>query len=154
MLNYGKKFEKQFEKDWDNCFPDTFLLRLPDQQSRYYGTSRNICDYIAFNNQRLYLLELKSIKGGTFPLSNLKQYELLANYSNHENILVGVIIWFREKDRVVFVPIDTFTKLYEDKKKSFNVKYIDSKEYNCLGIPSVKKRTLMTSDYRILNGSA
>lgn len=38
----------------------------------------------------------------------------------------------------------------EDNRKSVNVKYLDSNEYNIIEIPSVKKRVFMDSDYRCL----
>ena len=46
-VNRGKQFEDVFRKDWKQSFPDTFLLRLPDQTSGFYG-SRNLCDFIAY----------------------------------------------------------------------------------------------------------
>ena len=41
MADYGKKFEQQFKKDWELSFPNSFIYRLPDQQSGYRGGSRN-----------------------------------------------------------------------------------------------------------------
>lgn len=29
-VNLGKKFEKQFKQDLERCFPESFILRLPD----------------------------------------------------------------------------------------------------------------------------
>ena len=49
-----------------------------------------------------------------------------------------------------YVPISTITKMKEDDRKSVNVKYLDSHEYNIIEIPSVKKRVFMDSDYRCL----
>ena len=48
MANLGKKFEDNVKKDWVRTFPKSFFIRLPDQQSRYFGQSGNICDYIGF----------------------------------------------------------------------------------------------------------
>ena len=41
MISRGKKFEKQFEQDWRISFPKGVIIRLPDQQSGYFGTSQN-----------------------------------------------------------------------------------------------------------------
>ena len=148
--NYGKKFEKVFEQDWRKTFPCSFIFRLPDQQSGYYGTSSNPCDYICFVNNKLYLLELKSHLGNTFPLSNLRQYDKLSPYVGIDGVKIGVIIWFRDKDKVVYCPMETVTKLKLDDKKSINIKYLDTKEYNIIEIPSSKKRVFMESNYTIL----
>lgn len=146
----GKKFEKFFKENWLKSFPNTFLLRLSDQQSGYYGTSRNLCDYIAYNNCALYLLECKTIKGNTFPLTNLKQYDKLLAKKNIKGVIAGVVLWFYEHDKVLFVPIKTFEKLKENNQKSFNIKMVGGQEYPSVVIPSIKKRTFMDSDYTVL----
>lgn len=148
--NLGKAFEARFKSDWEKSFPKGFLLRLPDQQSGYFGTSRNICDFIAFLKGNLFLLECKSKKGNTFPLINLKQYDKLTTKQNIEGITVGIIVWFIEHDKILFIPISTFDKLIEDNKKSFNIKMLGDERYKSIEIPSVKKRTFMESDYTVL----
>lgn len=148
--NHGKKFEQQFEHDWKVSFPDTFLLRLPDQQSGYYGTSRNICDYIAFTNKQLFLIECKSIKGNTFPLSNLTQYDKLIKYAAINDVNIFIVVWFIEHEKVLAIPLSTFTKLHEDNKKSYNIKMLQDNEYFAINIPSTKKRAYLTSDYTVL----
>lgn len=149
-INYGKKFEKNFEVNWLKSFPNTFLLRLPDQQSGYFGTSRNLCDFIAYNNKTLFLLECKSIKGNTFPLTNLKQYDKLILKKGIKGVICGVILWFREHDKILFIPIETFEKLKKDNKKSFNIKMLQDTYYKSIIIPTVKKRTFLTGDYTVL----
>lgn len=148
-INYGKKFEASFLKDWTNCFPNTFIIRLPDQQSGYFGTSRNICDFIAFN-KKLYLLECKSITGNTFPISNLTQYDKLITYKDLVDIKIGIVIWFRDHDKILYIPLSTFEKLIKDDKKSFNIKYLKENEYKSIEIPTIKKRTYLTADYTVL----
>ena len=148
--NYGKKFEKVFEQDWVKSFPCSFILRLPDQQSGYYGASSNPCDYICYVNKKLYLLELKSHLGNTFPLDNLRQYEKLAKYAGIQGVISGVIIWFRDRDKVVFCPISSVIKMKMDDKKSINIKYLETKEYDLIEIPSSKKRVFMESNYTLL----
>lgn len=148
--NRGKQFESTFKKDWVRTFPNSFCLRLPDQQSGYYGTSKNICDFICYAEGLLFLLELKSIHGNTFPLANLGQYTHLLPMVGKPGVRAGVIIWFVEHDKVCYVPISTITKLKFDNKKSVNVKYLDSDEYDIVTIPSKKLRVFLTSDYSSL----
>lgn len=146
MVDYGKKFETQFRKDWETSFPNTFIYRLPDQQSMYKGGSRNPCDFICYNNKHLYLLECKSHKGNTIPFSNLRQHDILKIYE--DCAITGYICWFYEHDRVIFVPTTTVSKMMEDGLKSININKLD--EYKYVEIPSEKKRTFMISDYKIL----
>lgn len=142
--NYGKEFEQQFQKDTSQI-PNLFVLRLPDQQSGYFGTSQNICDFIAYKYPRIYFLELKSIKGNTFPFSNFKQFNKMMNLPVYDGIRKGLIVWFREHDRVIFFDISTIDKMIQDGLKSININKLDG--YSYIEIPSVKKRTLLASNY-------
>lgn len=148
MSDYGKKFEQQFKKDWIKSFPDTFIYRLPDQQSNYKGGSRNPCDFICYNKVHLYLLECKSHKGNTIPFSNLRQHDLLKSYESCA--ITGYICWFRDHDEVFFIPTQVVTKMMRDEKKSINIKDLNTNCYSHTRIPSKKKRTLMESDYTVL----
>lgn len=148
----GKGFEEQFKKDWKRCFPKTVLLRLPDQQSRYKGNSSNPCDYVAYIKPTLYMLECKERKKNTFNLKSFTQFEDMLEYKDADGAVVGVVIWFSDKDKVIFVSIQTLDQIKLDGKKSFNIKYLYTKEYDCIEIPSVKKIVYMTSDYTILRG--
>ena len=146
--NRGKEFERKFLEDWTRCFENSFILRLYDPGFGMHGIS-NPCDFICFTHNRLYLIETKTIQGNTFPFSNLSQYDKLLSYSSIDGLVAGVIIWYTERDKVFFVPIQTIKKMKEDGLKSVNVKTaLDS--YYVLDIPSVKKRVFMNSDYTIL----
>lgn len=147
-VSYGKQFESRFKQDWKKSFPDSFLLRLPDNVSGYYGTARNPCDFIGYQSGKLYLLETKSHYGNTFPFSNLTQYDKLVGYVGLPGVTPAVIIWFIDHDKVVWVPIETVKKMKEDGKKSVNIKKLE--DYNIVIIPSVKKRVFMESDYTFL----
>ena len=109
-----------------------------------------IADFIGYKYPLFYILECKSIKGNTFPLSNLTQYDKLISYSGHEGIRVGVVLWMIDHDTVFYIPVSTFKKLKEDNKKSFSIKYKGEDDYPHIIIPSVKKRTFLHSDYSCL----
>lgn len=145
--NLGKKFEEQVKTDLQRTFPNSFVLRLPDQQSGYYGSSQNICDFILFTSGKLFLLECKSHKGNTFPLSNLTQFGKLQKYKDVDGLHAGVILWFTEHDTVVYVPIESIIYLTNEAKKSINIKDIDGEKYPIYVLPSEKKRTFLTTDY-------
>lgn len=91
-INKGKIWEKCFQESWEQSFPNSFILRIPDQQSGYYNASRNISDFICFKSPYLFLVECKTIKGKTLPFSNLKQYERMLPYENIKYIKTGFIV--------------------------------------------------------------
>lgn len=62
----GKKFEDKVKEDWERTFPTSFIYRLQDQQSKYFGQSSNVSDYIGFVNKKLFLIECKETKETTF----------------------------------------------------------------------------------------
>ena len=149
-LNRGKQFEEHFKVDFLKSVDGAFLLRLPDQMSGYKGYSKNLCDFIAYKYPNIFLIECKAHQGNTFPLSNLTQYDLLRTKVGITGLRAGVVIWFVDKDKVVYVPIGEITKMIADDKKSVNIKMLDSDEYNIVEIPTVKKRVFLSCDYSVL----
>ena len=134
--NKGKKWEEQFKEDWELCFPDTFCFRLKDQESRRKHTSKNPCDFLCFPNTKLYMLEVKSHKGNTFPFSCFKQYDLLKSYKDLKNVKCGVVIWFIDHTKIIYVSIQEVIKMREqDNLKSINIKMLRTKEYDIIEIP-------------------
>ena len=95
----------------------------------------NISDLIFYKFPFICYGEIKSHKGNTFPLSNLTQYEKLLAKKGIKGVRAGVILWFIDHDKVLWVPIETFEKLRKEDKKSVNVK-TDYEEYNIIEIPS------------------
>lgn len=149
IKNHGKQFEERFKKDWRATFPNSILIRVPDQVSRYKNASKNICDFIGYHKGRFYLLECKSHKGVSIPFDNISQYELMKDYCGMEGVRVGVILWLYEKDLEFYIPIATIKQLKAEGKKSVGLKaYNDG--YNIKLIPTKKKRVFLEADYSIL----
>ena len=146
--NYGKEFEQKFKEDWLKSFPDGFLCRLPDQMSGYKTTSKNLCDFIGFNLNTLYLIECKSCRGASIPMGNITQYDKLKEKIGIKGVRVGVVLWLVDKDKVLYIPMSTIKQLKENGEKSIGIRHLT--EYNIKEIPSVKKRVFMDSDYSIL----
>ena len=69
-------------------------------------------------------------------------------YKNISGLHAGVILWFSDHDKVLWVPIETFEQLKKEDKKSFNIKMVG--EYKCLELPSKKLRAFMETDYSVL----
>lgn len=143
--NYGKGFEARFREDFKRAFPNSFLLRLADNTSGYYGASRNPCDFIAYVGGRLHLIETKSHYGNTFPFSALRQYDLLDSYSRCDGVRAEVIVWMIDHGKVLFAPIESIRAMKGEGKKSINIK--DFEAYNISEVPSRKLRTYLESDY-------
>ena len=148
MPNYGKQFENKFRQDWNNSFPGTFLLRLNDQVSGYKYTSANLCDFIAYVDGKLFLLECKSHAGASLPFSSVSQYDRLKQFVGIPGIRVGIILWLYEKDKCLYVPIKTVTKLLSNNEQSVGIRHLGTEEL--IDIPSKKKRVFLDSDYKQL----
>lgn len=148
-LNYGKKFEGRFKTDFLKSVPGGTLNRLYDPTNGFV-TIKNICDFIGYAYPNIYYLEIKSHRGNTFPLTNLSQYEKLAEKEGIKGVRAGVVIWFIDNDKVWYVPISTITKMKKDNKKSVNSRKDIELGYNIVEIPSRKKRVFMESNYSVL----
>lgn len=146
--NRGKQFEQKLKEDFSKM-SGAYIYRVPDQLGGLKGQT-GICDFIGFCYPSIFFLEAKTILGNTFPITNFTQFDKLMSIPDVRGVHRGVVIWFQTHDTVVYVPMTTFVKLKQDNKKSFNIKYIDSKEYECLVIPSIKKRVFMDSNYSVL----
>lgn len=145
-VNLGKRWEAKFKECWIKTLPESFILRLTDPQAGYYGV-RNTCDFICYKKPILFLVENKSTYGNTFPLSRLRQYNSLIRYKDLSGVAPGVMLWFIDHAKIVWVPITTFEKLKTEDKKSFNVKMIGDSKYESFEISSEKKKIFLESDY-------
>lgn len=140
---------KQFELKVRECLrqvPGISIDRLYDVQAGFKNIS-NISDIIFYRYPFICYGEIKSHKGNTFPIANLTQYEKLLAKKGIKGVRAGVILWFIEKDKVCWVPIETFEQLVLDGKKSVNINMLESKDYKIFEIPSIKKRVFMDTDY-------
>ena len=149
-INKGKIFEEKFKQDWSKCFPKTLVFRLVDQVSGFKTTSQNPCDYLCFPGKKLFMIECKSHNGASIPFSVIPQYERLLEYKDYENVVPGIVMWFREKDKIIWGDILTLEKIYNDGNKSIQLKMLNNDKYNLKEIPSVKKRVYLEADYTYL----
>lgn len=146
-VNRGKSFELKVREDLKKV-PGISIDRLTDSMSGYYNV-KNISDLIFYRYPFICYGEIKSHLGNTFPLANLTQYEKLLTKKDIKGVRAGVILWFIEHDKVLWVPIKTFERAKQDGLKSISVK-MDFEKYNILEIPSVKRRVFLDSDYSYL----
>ena len=146
--NYGKQFEQKVRTALAKI-PGVSVDRLYDTQNGYKSISQ-ISDCIAYKYPVLVYLELKSIHGNTFPLTNLHQYPKLLTKKNIKGVKAGVLIWYVDCDTEIFVPIKSFERIVKEDFKSINIKTLDLEEYGITKIPGTKKRIFLDCDYSCL----
>ena len=147
MKNKGKKNEgKKFEEDFIKSVPEQwFDYRLNDSASSWQGgekarfTPTNICDFIVYTKKDLWLLELKSHKGVSFPLTpkynpkgkltdygviKVKQLDGLVK-ANEKGILAGFVFNFRDKEETYFLMAEKVKEFIDsESRKSIPIDYI------------------------------
>lgn len=158
----GKRFEDRFEKDYKRCFPDTLIYRLPDQQSGYAGSGgSNPCDFLCYPGNCTLMVECKATSGASINFSDIRQYEKQKDYKGLYKTHIGVLVWFYEKDTIIWVSIEEMEKMVNDGEKSIGLRMINKKKpykklYTIHEIPATKLRTYMEADLNylveVLNG--
>lgn len=146
--NRGKAYEQKLKEDFSKL-PGAYIYRVPDQLGGLKGQT-GICDFIAYKFPKIFFIEAKTILGNTFPLTNFTQFDKLMSIPNIQGVHRGVMLWFQDHQRVLYVPLLTIAKMKQDGKKSVNIRTIDSDGYEYLNIPSVQKRVFLDSDYSVM----
>lgn len=146
----GKKWETVFEQSWQEAFPEDLVFRLRDQMTGYKESSENPCDYLCHTNGKLLMVECKTHKGASIPFTAIPQYERLLKYKNKKDVLPGVIIWFSEKDSIIWVGINEMEKMFLDGEKSIGLRMLEKKLYNIIEVPFEKKRVYLFPDCKFL----
>ena len=145
-LNKGKKFEAIFENTWITTFGKNSILRLADQMSGYKVTSQNPCDYICYKKPRMFLIECKETTQNTLNWKAFPQFDRLCEYVDVDGIVAGVLIWYQQHNKVIFVSIKDCIKMKANGKKSINIKDLESDDYQILEIPTVVPRVYPVID--------
>ena len=152
-MNKGKKFENNFIKslpDW------IFYYRLRDAwwwsnwtNTRF--TISNIADFIVFNWQRLYILELKTTKGKSLPLWNIKdsQIQWMLKASEYDNVEPYIIINYSEHNITYMIHIWNIVEfIKKEERKSIP---INRAECFWIEIEWTKLRTNYRYDLTVFN---
>ncbi len=128
-MKSGKRFENNFKKSVPS---NIFFYRFKDGTASWDKGSltrfqqKNICDCMLFDGSRLYLFELKSIKGKSIPFSNIRENQLkeLSKAQKFKNIIAGIVIEFNELDRAFFMCISDITDFMRiGSRKSIPIEY-------------------------------
>ena len=158
----GKRWESKFESTWAKQFPGTLIYRLPDQQGGYAGEGgSNPCDFLCYSGDCVLMLESKAHKGASISFNDIPQYERQLKYKGRHKTFTGVLVWFYEKDMIIWVSIEEMEKMVNDGEKSIGLRMIDEKKpykklYNIVKVDAQKLRTFMEADLiklvEVLNG--
>lgn len=142
-MNSGKKFENNFR---DSMPDDVFFYRFRDGTSSWEKgemtrfQQKNICDCMMHDGKYLYLLELKSHKGKSLPLSAIRENQIksLTDADKHKNIIAGLIVNFSDIEETYFMDIKlAFKWFYNGVRKSIPLS--EFRTY-CMPINAYKKK--------------
>lgn len=150
---------KQFEEDIKNSFPDDFYIeRYKDDTAGFYGVS-NPADYRLYKYPLTFLLELKSHKGKSLPLSNIRNGQLkgMRKAIPHRGVYCGFIINYRDLEETYYIAFSDLVREFftTDDKGDYVVKPdvrksipVDWCRDNGIKIEQVKKRTRYSYDMK------
>lgn len=158
--NKGKQFEQQVFEAFSKV-DGVSIDRIPDQVTRYKGSSSNICDYVVYKQPTLLYLECKSVHGNTLSIhsepkmgkdgklhgfhGNIRdnQWDGLMDKSKIKGVKAGVICWWVDKDMTLYIPIQELDRLYKEGNKSVRFDFESSSIVEVVG---TKKRVYYDYD--------
>lgn len=146
--NRGKQFENVIKEAFEKV-SNTSVVRLHDQTTGYIGSS-NHCDFIIYHKPNELHIECKSVHGNTFAFSNITdtQYIGLLEKSKIEGVIAGVIVWWVDKDRTLYLPIQTIHGMKKVGLKSVRYDCLDGFDGHTgiINIEGKKKRVFFEYD--------
>lgn len=135
-MNSGKRFEMNVKTSVPS---DVFYYRFKDGTSSWdKGENtrfqhKNICDCLLFYQNKLFLIECKSHKGKSLPLSCIRtnQVEELLKANKYDGIVAGLIIEFSDIKEYYFLEINQLLSYTFEfpHKKSIPVQYLRDNSY-------------------------
>lgn len=150
--NVGKKFEEKVRGSLELGFPNYTIMRLMDQQSRYKGQSSNPCDFVAYLDSGLFLIECKTTKDPYLHIkSKIKQYDDLLKFKGKVKTHPGVLVWYYNYDLVYWIEIEEIERMVLEGKKSIHKDDLLKGTYKAIAIPFSKPRVYPVCDFSILN---
>lgn len=136
MKIISKSVGKTFEDNWKNSCPKNILIYRPpdaaqsfDMSSKLRFSQHSPCDFMHFDGELFYTLELKTFAGscsferkkGDKGIIHYYQVESLKKFYNYKNVCSGFILDFRKTDHTYFLDINEWDNLINSiSKKSFN----------------------------------
>lgn len=127
--NCGKQFEQLIRQQFEEI-RDVSVDRINDNVG--YAGAYNIADLIVYRKPNKYYIECKTVKGTSFPFSNVNTKALLD--MQYQSLIKGVacyyLIWFIDLDLTIALNSnELYIKMYGHNKKSIGVSSFDEFEY-------------------------
>lgn len=143
-VNRGKDFE-QVVRDSFEAVPDTTVYRLHDDMSGFKGV-KNPCDFLIYHRPILYAIECKATNKQSLPFTNITEYQWseLLKMGDVDGVIAGVMCWYVNYDRTVFLPIEFLEMLKQNGAKS--IRY-DADDSHIIDIKGRKKRVFWEYDF-------
>lgn len=154
MNNIGKQFESQLRKGIDQVTSN--FIRYADPTAGFAGIT-NFCDFGLYSCPYMFYIECKARTTSRLDITLNKnasgltknQYDGMLHRAQEKGVMAGVMVWFIEAERTVFVPIDEIKKLREIYlEKSLRLCHIDPENprIKYVDIPCRKRRILYDYD--------
>lgn len=164
-VNRGKKFEEVIRNSFEKV-KNTTVVRLPDPTSGYLGI-RNISDFIVYHFPHQYFIECKTVHGNTLSIHSIPkpdkhgvlhgfygditdtQWEGLFEKSKVKGVVAGIICWWVDKDKTVFIPIQELVAMRIVGMKSVRYDAIDDCEGDTTMIEIKGKKKRVFFEYNM-----
>lgn len=138
MQNIGKVFEGEIK---ESVPKDCFYYRFIDNAASFGGgentrfTSHNLCDCMVMSEDILYLMELKSHKGISLPLSCIRKNQIEGMKKiEHPKIKAIFIINFRDKEKTFAIGAKEIGQFVEaNERKSIPLKWCEENGIEIMG---------------------
>lgn len=143
-VSRGKDFEEVVKECMEKV-PDTEVYRIPDQVTYKVG-SKNPCDFLIYHKPILCAIECKATNKQSLPFSNISEYqwEQLLKMSKVSGVVAGILCWFVNYDKTLFIPIQFLETLKQNSAKS--IRY-DVEDFAIIEIHGKKKRVFWDYDF-------
>lgn len=144
-VSRGKDFEAVVKEGFERV-PDTEVYRIPDQQNYKLG-SKNPCDFLIYHKPVLYAIECKATNKQSLPFANITEFQWseLLKMSQVSGVVAGILCWFVNYDKTLFIPIQFLETLKQNGAKS--IRY-DADDWAIIEITGRKKRVFWEYDFQ------
>lgn len=140
MKNQGKIFEEDFRKSLPLNNENLFYYRFKDgtaswgdkNNSNVRFQAKNISDCMIFYKGKLFIIEQKSHKGKSLPLSCIRknQFEEMYALKNKKNVFSVVIIFFQDIEECYVIKISDIIEFKDNStSKSISLSFAREKGF-------------------------
>lgn len=143
-MDAGKIFEAEIK---DSIPSDFYIERYKDDTAGFYGVS-NPADFRLYKYPYTFLLELKTHKGKSLPLSKIRDNQLRGLYTavQYTGVYGGFLINFRDMEETYYIPVEAVLEFIKSGiRKSIPVEWC--REYG-VRIEQTKKRVRYSYNLR------